>query len=217
MLYHDKIKKIRASHEFKDFFNTYGKEYQQLDEKYLDRQDIILELAQRHPTTKKNLPLMFEFDNAKIAIQGMPELLEKLSKKYPLYIISNIYPASYFGWTDTIDRTIKGRSIQEIVPEIFCFFNPDRVQTGEGKHVHIRKPEPDMYIIFKQRFNAGNQKIIIFIDDKESNIPPALTNGFDIGIVFTSPEQLEDDLATLGIFLPKSRCSVHKPLTISSN
>lgn len=80
--------------------------------------------------------------------------------------------------------------------EQFPFFHwfDGRVVSGEEK---LLKPDPRIYKILLDRFSIDPQSAV-FIDDRKENVAAATALGIR-SIQFTSPEQLREELAALGV------------------
>ena len=78
--------------------------------------------------------------------------------------------------------------------DFFDLFD-DMVISGEVGYV---KPEPEIYRILLEKIGRPAQECL-FIDDSLPNIKQANTMGFT-SILFTSPDQLRDELSRMGLF-----------------
>ncbi len=163
----------------------------------LEWQDKIKTLAERFPELKPLISAAFHIDNSRTPIEGMPELIKWLHDKgYELDVFSNIHPNTYYGWhSSEVDASGKPAQstpgLKDLMPEIFSNF--------ASAQVGAKKPEPQAFANFVSQFNKDRLKKIIFIDDSKKNIKAAVENGIDIGILFESPDQLKEDLKSLGI------------------
>jgi FMN phosphatase YigB (HAD superfamily) len=83
-------------------------------------------------------------------------------------------------------------------PDIFSQFRHYQVVTFENNILSPKKPDPAFFTTYMEKYHIPPSNII-FIDDKAENVASAQSVGI-IGLVFTSPDQLHADLATLGIF-----------------
>jgi 2-haloacid dehalogenase len=114
-------------------------------------------------------------------IDGSVEILKtiKASEKYRLYALTN-WSAQTFPWAlDNFD---------------FLHWFEGIVVSGIEK---MRKPHPEFYQILFDRYNV-KPKHAVFIDDNIKNIEAADSIGLTT-IHFKSPEQLQNELAHLGI------------------
>lgn len=122
-------------------------------------------------------------ETAGAVIEGSVRILESLKRQgYPLYVGSN--------WArDTFDL------VRDRMPFLSLF---DGIQISSD--IFCAKPDPEFYRHLERSFGFSLQKAI-FIDDKEDNIASANACGMD-GILFTTPEDLEQALASRGVRAP---------------
>jgi len=97
------------------------------------------------------------------------------------------------------------RTQQDLIRFALTFLANHEHNTIAGPHNGwLHKPKPLVYttnLSCNQLLNASDGSILfrlkVFIDDKLENILAALENGFDIGIVYKNPVQLQKTLASL--------------------
>jgi 2-haloacid dehalogenase len=116
------------------------------------------------------------------AIEGSVDILHKLhAAGAPLYAITN--------WAaDTFRETLPRYDFFELFRGV--------VVSGDEKLI---KPDPAIYRLFAKRY-ALNLADCVFIDDSAKNIGGAEAVGMT-GILFKNPEQLEQDLARMGLLV----------------
>ena len=68
-----------------------------------------------------------------------------------------------------------------------------------GEH-GIAKPDPELYAVLVRRYGV-DPATTVFVDDNGSNVEAAAALGFT-GVLFTSPDELRDDLVRLGLLPP---------------
>lgn len=132
--------------------------------------------------------------NAQLPDPKMQEIITQLKEKgYPLHIASNIGKEIFIKFKEQLDLSNHN---------IFALF--DKNSEGiEGKSIDYsvstaEKPSPQYYKEYLDQYDPDRNKLIIFVDDKLVNIPPATAQGF-IGIHFKNAEQFKNDLVSLGI------------------
>lgn len=126
---------------------------------------------------------ILDISNAQEPIAGTIQIMHTLKKLgYTIDIASNIGTAFL-------------EPLKKKYPDIFDLIT-DTFTVDYNNTPDIRKPNSAYY----QKYLAtyGDGKKIIFVDDKEENVVAAQQAGM-IGIVFKSPEQLREDLITMGI------------------
>ena len=107
-------------------------------------------------------------------IKPTVKILKQLKKKgYKLYILSNIGEKSL-------------KCIEERHPDVFKLF--DGIYTASDRDGYIKKPQPEIYKRYLDKFGQ-NPNELIFIDDKKSNLTAAKKFGIDT-IHFTSAKNL---------------------------
>lgn len=132
--------------------------------------------------------------NAQRPNPEMQEIIKELKQKgYILRVASNIGKQIFIKLKEQLH--ILGQNI-------FTEFDKD-TEGMEGKTVDysknkIEKPNPEYYKEYLDHYDPDRSKLIIFVDDKLVNIPPATEQGF-IGIHFKNAEQLRHDLQYLGV------------------
>jgi len=113
-------------------------------------------------------------------IEKTKEIIQKLRKNYKVYFLSgNVKERE-----QQLEEKYKYKQLFD--GGIFSY------------EVGVNKPDPRIYKIALERVQAIGEEVV-FIDDKESAIPPAKDLGIT-AILFKSPEQLEKELTDLGIF-----------------
>lgn len=123
------------------------------------------------------------------------QLVHELKQKgYRLRVASNIGKQIYVQLKDQL--SLLGNNL-------FDQFDKDE-QGMEGKTIDYtqstaEKPSAEYYKEYLDQNNPDRKKLIIFVDDKLVNIPPATEQGF-LGIHFKNAEQLRNDLQYLGVF-----------------
>jgi FMN phosphatase YigB (HAD superfamily) len=158
-------------------------------------QDRFLKLTEEFPSLKRFRKVLFDVDNQRTPLPGMPELVKNLDEKgYPLYVLSNIHPSSYYGWqSKELDGAgnpiLSTQGLKDKLPEIFSHF--------KGAATGAKKPKPQAFSKFIKTFNNDRTKRSIFIDDRPKNVKESVENGIDVAILFESPEQLKKDLNDL--------------------
>lgn len=137
-------------------------------------EEIIYNVAKEKPHLAWFVPKAFKLINAQVPIKPTVKILKKLKNKgYKLYILSNIGEKSLMY-------------IEERHPEVFKMF--DGIYTSSDKDGYIKKPQPEIYQKYLDRFGQNPDKLI-FIDDKKSNLSAAKKFGIDT-IHFTSAKKL---------------------------
>lgn len=107
---------------------------------------------------------------------------------YKLFLLSNI---DLQTWQHLIIK-------QPVLQELFA----ENVFIPDAKFNYIKKPAPEFYQKFKDYLaeKGLTDKAVLFIDDSTQNISVAQNAGIT-GIVFTTAQDLEHQLATYGITL----------------
>ncbi len=148
----------------------------------------------RHANLNEVAQLFMRILNAQAPDPAMIELLKELrARGYLMRIASNIGKQIFIAFKE---------QLQHSDYNIFDYFEKD-AQNLEGKTIDYlqstaEKPSPQYYKEYLDQYNPDRSTLIIFIDDKLVNIPPAIAQGF-VGIHFKNAEQLRDDLVTLGV------------------
>ncbi len=110
-------------------------------------------------------------------------LVEKLSKRYPIVLLSNVAESRYREISGMgLDRLIKSRAVQ-------------RVFTSYA--IGLRKPDIRIYKYVLKEMKI-NPKEALFIDNQPENVLGAQRAGIR-GIHFTNYRRLVRDLKTLGV------------------
>jgi HAD superfamily hydrolase (TIGR01509 family) len=148
-------------------------------------EQVIDQLVPLYPQLNLFIPTITEMINAQTPIEGTVEIIKKLKEKgFTLYILSNIG-----------DRVLKDMLTK--FPDIFSNF--DDFFFCSPEYDYIRKPNPQYYKYFLEKFNLKADQVI-FVDDLVKNISAADNLGIH-GILFHCPEQLEREITSLGISL----------------
>lgn len=103
------------------------------------------------------------------------------------------------GYQLLIFSNIETTTFQELcnkLPHYFDIF--DETYTVSLDHEYLPKPHPEAYTSFKAKFMTNQLSNIIFIDDKQENVRAAEKEGF-VGIIFSTPEQLQQQLVDLQV------------------
>lgn len=136
------------------------------------------ELLQKHPDWAHPIKAFYARWKEMFSgtVEGSVEILKELkeSGNYKLYALTN--------WSAELFK-------EALEDYSFLYWFDGRVVSGEEG---INKPSLEIYHILLQRYNVDPQTAL-FIDDKEENIAAAKKVGID-GIVFTSPQQLRNEL-----------------------
>lgn len=129
-----------------------------------------------------------------------PAVVSILTEQYPINgmkeILQEIHQHGY------VSRAASNISAEEFTilaarhPEIFCYLQPG-VITHHRDTTIIKKPDPRFFEQYYQLYRNDNTKVI-FIDDRPDNVQVANKAGM-IGILFSSPAQLRQDLEAIGI------------------
>jgi len=140
--------------------------------------------------------LVLRIAQAEKPIAGTVSIIEQLTKDgYAQDVGSNI-------------GNLACDALAEKFPDIFAHFKNRHVIAMENDKLVSRKPAPSYFTRYMERYNKKASHII-FIDDKKENIAAAQSLGI-IGLLFTSPEQLQADLETLGIFEHEKQAETQK-------
>jgi 2-haloacid dehalogenase len=112
-------------------------------------------------------------------IDGTKDIIDELSKTYPIYYLSD--------------------NVRERIEKINAKFSfLQWFKGGVFSHEEgIRKPHPEIYKIALQKVGVAANEAV-FIDDKAPFLVPAKELGMAT-IHFTSPQQLRNDLKQLGL------------------
>lgn len=155
----------------------------------------LVQLAQKNKNAAFET-LILDVANVQEPIEGTVRIIQELSKMgYRHYIGSNI-------GTSIFNDIINPAKYPQFA-NLFSHFNLDHPQTVSFDFAHpkslIRKPNAQFYQNFLTQNSIDlHQTTVIFIDDRLENIRAAQQVGM-IGIWFKNPEQLNADLASLGI------------------
>jgi 2-haloacid dehalogenase len=144
------------------------------------------ELVARFPHEEKNIRMYYGRweDMLKGPIDGTVEIFKELkdSGKYKLYALTN--------WShETFPVALKRFD--------FLQWFDGRLVSGEEK---MRKPFREIYELIIRRYNI-DPSTAVYIDDVPGNLTEPAAMGMHT-IQFISPEQLREELAKLGVFLP---------------
>jgi FMN phosphatase YigB (HAD superfamily) len=138
-------------------------------------QDMLLRTAEQFPLLKRFRKAFFNNDNQWPPIEGMLLLVKDLDEEgYQLYVLSNIHPGSYYGWHSKElngdgKPEISTQGLKDKLPEIFSHFKG--AQTVEPG---AKKPNPQAFSNFINKFNHNHTKRIIFIDDTPENVKASI-------------------------------------------
>lgn len=114
-------------------------------------------------------------------IEETKEIIDELKKQYKLYYLS-----------DNVKERVEKISTKHNFLEWF--------EGGIFSHeVGARKPQPEVYKAALEKIGVPPEEIV-FIDDKEENLPPAEELGMNV-LLFTDPHQLREDLIKLGVII----------------
>lgn len=137
-------------------------------------EEIIFNVAKEKPNLAWFVPKAFKLINAQTPIKRTIEVVRKLKEKgYKLYILSNIGEKSL-------------NHIKANHKEVFGLF--DGIYTSTDKDGYIKKPSPEIYKKYLDKFGQ-NPCQLIFVDDKQSNLNVARDLNFNT-IHFTSSKKL---------------------------
>ena len=168
----------------KHFFeNICTMEWNEMQDEGRSIAEATTELAAKHPEWKEHIEAYYGQWPQMLsgAIEGSVEIFKELkaSGKYKFYALTN-WSAELFPYA----------------LEHFHFLQwfDGRVVSGEEK---MRKPHPQFYQVLLDRYSVKPEEAV-FIDDNLRNIKAAESMGIK-SIHFTSPEQLKEELKTLGI------------------
>lgn len=109
--------------------------------------------------------------------QGTLDLIERLSKDYDVYYLS-----------DNVKDRVK---VTEEKYDFLKHFKDGIFSCDVG----MRKPQPKIYDLALEMTKTKPEETI-FIDDKESSLAPARDMGLNV-VLFTSPEEVEDKVADI--------------------
>ena len=140
------------------------------------------ELIARHPDHADNIRAYLADWHKSVphAVAGVPEILEAfIHSGHDVTMLTNFS-------AETFPRAV----------EKYPFLKKPRGVTVSGE-VGVVKPDPEIYRLHEERFGlAGGETL--FIDDSTANIEAARQHGWH-GIVFSSAEQLQAELAAFGL------------------
>ncbi len=135
----------------------------------------------------------------KLPINGDPSLLEKQwinsydlidETKIIIQLLRKHY--SLFYLSDNVKERVDALNTKFQFLSLF--------DGGVFSHeVGVRKPDPRIYLAALEKAHMNPQESV-FIDDKESSLPPAKALGIET-ILFTTPKQLKYDLERIGVNL----------------
>lgn len=140
------------------------------------------ELIGRHPDHADNIRAYFADWHKSIPnpVAGVPEILESFIRGgHDVTMLTNFS-------AETFPRAV----------EKYPFLRGPRGVTVSGE-VGVVKPDPEIYRLHEERFDLVTGKTL-FIDDSAANVEAARRHGWH-GIVFSSAEQLQAELAALGL------------------
>jgi HAD superfamily hydrolase (TIGR01509 family) len=122
-----------------------------------------------------------EWINKYTLIEETKAIIDELKKEYKLYFLS-----------DNVRERVEKISLKHNFLEWF--------EGGIFSHeVGVRKPHPNVYKAAIKKIGVSPEEMI-FIDDKEENLPPAEELGMNV-LLFSTPHQLREDLLKLGVIL----------------
>ena len=137
-------------------------------------EELIFNVGKNKPHLAWFIPKAFKLINAQVPINSTIKTIQSLKKQgYQLYILSNMGEKSL-------------NYIQKKYFNIFMLF--DGVVTATEKDGYIKKPQPEMYQKYLDKFGHDPKKIV-FIDDKKQNLIAAEKFGMQT-IHFTSSKNL---------------------------
>ncbi len=146
-------------------------------------EEYVVYLINKYPYLMRYKSLIIKIGNAQKPITETIDIIKQLkSQGYTLHILSNI--GEYFF-----------ADLKRDFPDIFALFDDIKITTAAENY--IGKPYPQIFKYYLKEYN-GNNKQIIFIDDKQKNVTAATSLGM-IGIRYTSPQQLYSELTTLHV------------------
>jgi|GEM_PF-1097959 HAD superfamily hydrolase (TIGR01509 family) len=146
-------------------------------------EQVIDGLLPRYPDLQLFIPTITAVINAQTPIAGTLDIIKRLKqKKFKIYLLSNI--------GEHVLHNLKSQ-----FPAIFSYF--DELFFCSSEYCYIRKPNPQYYHSFLEKFNLKPDQVV-FVDDLVKNIYVADTLGMH-GILFNCPEQLELELKSFGI------------------
>ena len=141
------------------------------------------ELVAKHPEWKEYIEAYYGrwVEMLGGPIQGTVEIFRQLKEK------GNLKHYALTNWSHELFPTAL---------ELYDFLHwfDGRVVSGEER---MRKPQPEFYKVLLDRYSL-NADEVIFIDDNLRNVKAAEALGIK-SIRFHSPEQLKEELQTLGI------------------
>lgn len=109
----------------------------------------------------------------RIPVEGMLELVEELSKKYNLFLLSNASENQPKYWNKT---------------EFAKYFKDTLISCD----VHVIKPNKEIYELAIKKFNIKPNESI-FIDDNKDNVQGAINSGIN-AIQFIDANKLKEEL-----------------------
>ena len=146
-------------------------------------QQYIIGLAQKHPILKQYETLGIKIANSQKPVPQMIKLLKELKDSgYTLHMFSNIGSEIF-------------KDLDKKLPHIFKDFKSFTLPSEQNGY--IRKPSKSSFENYLSQ-NDIDGKQVIFIDDTIKNITNAYKYGI-IGILYTCPCQLREQLKNLGI------------------
>lgn len=132
--------------------------------------------------------------NAQVPDPFMQEILVELKAKgYPLYIASNIGKQIFIKFKEQLK--LSNQNFLDLFNKNDEGLEGKTIDYGTSKS---EKPSPEYYKEYLDQYDPHRTKLIIFVDDKLINIPPATAQGF-LGIHFINAQQLRNDLVKLGV------------------
>lgn len=145
---------------------------------------------------EKLISCIMDVGNSFIPIDNTIHIVQELKKEgYELDLASNINVL----FLNELENNAKYSNIQKTLA---LFTNKKAVdQLAIYSEASIRKPDIRYFMTYHQKYNNPDAKQIIFIDDRLENVEASQQTNM-IGIHFQSPEQLRNELVTLGILQP---------------
>ena len=152
----------------------------QLELGNLSTQDFLKNISNKFKLPKSRLNWQQSFKDLMHTDNNMINLIQNLSENYNVYILSNISKTGFV----ICSKEFKKNN---------CKFD----KKFASCYLHLRKPDPNIYLHVLKKVKLLPTEIV-FIDDKQQNIDPAIAVGIN-GILFTNLNQLINDLKHLNI------------------
>lgn len=129
---------------------------------------------------EENVALLRELQGSKLPASGTPKGNNKSNARYRLLALTN-WSAELFPWArQTYD---------------FLTIFEDIMVSGEVK---MKKPDPEIYELLRERYDLGDFSGCVFIDDSLRNVEAARKLGLD-SIQMSNPGQLRKELRERGV------------------